>query len=51
MAFFTEGLSVEVTKRRLVNENLWNIFKSYFPDCPEFLEDTPHCKICEVGKT
>lgn len=47
--FILGSLTPDTHCRRLVPKDVWEILRSYFPNCPEFKRDEPVCAKCVVS--
>lgn len=49
--FFSGGLSILESDRRLVSAEVWNKLRVYFPKAPEFTQQHEPCQHCTVTVT
>lgn len=43
-----DKLDPDISCRKLVPDHVWDRLRQYFPDCPEFSQDTPSCDLCNI---
>ncbi|OWF55603.1 ubiquitin carboxyl-terminal hydrolase 48-like [Mizuhopecten yessoensis] len=41
-----DKLDPDISCRKLIPDHVWDRLRKYFPDCPEFPQDTPSCDLC-----